>query len=753
MSYRSISSSRLSLRVLVLWTGAISAAIAAPPTFDFDDNGYVDPVDHAAYVACSRLSGPDRPSGSAECIRLFDADADADLDLADFAFFQPARGHLPLPLRDTLGSPIAIGSTTPYSGRQTCAGSCHAHDTNRVVNGFKFQQGRTDLDGRIIVRDDYFNDGRRWQRSPGRYGSCSPAGGMRILAAKQSDNESEIDLTTFRWVTDCTGCHPGNGPGEFDRDGIRLYDASTGQFGYEQLGKTSDEVRLDGDYSYMDASGNLSPARWDVTGVSEADCLHCHVADPAWESGPNTDRYTRRAAAAAAQASLVDDHGAPVSAFASAGVAGQGWFSSMPIVSGRATKLQIDYGVGVGRGTLLHGDMDTVALSPGTIDFPPRDNACWLCHGPIGWVSLRGGVWFDTRDFHYAKLNQLSDADPTNDVPPHRSKACNYCHPGDIDHNFAKGNSLVQHSRQELDWVNLRDCRSCHLENSPTRHPDAPPVPGSLPIHQAMWSQPDALSCQACHIPLPWVPPTAMRAFRDSSVTGAAITYPADKFYSADPLNPSDPDKSAWYPALYPKVDSDGVVRLFPAIPPNVTIYWGDLDDRGTPGDRSDDLVSPIAAWRVNQILNGQPLAGVTDDNGDGKLEVNRPAEILTYVQAFKGNDSYGRPVATNPVLVKGRLVWYEDPKAPEGVSSFDSVAAGVKAEGEGGIWGINHNPRRAVEAWGSTVGPRTGCRDCHRPDTFDSPVFDRLVLMDPFGPDGQPVYQTVRQMTGRNPP
>jgi hypothetical protein len=29
----------------------------------------------------------------------------------------------------------------------------------------------------------------------------------------------------------------------------------------------------------------------------------------------------------------------------------------------------------------------------------------------------------------------------------------------------------------------------------------------------------------------------------------------------------------------------------------------------------------------------------------------------------------------------------------------------------------------------------------------------DKKVLVDPYGPDGAPVYETVRTMTGLNPP
>lgn len=736
--------------VWMLAAAVLSGSASARNGPDQDDNGYVDTRDHAALTLC--FGGPQQP-GTPECFSTVDFDDDGDVDLADFSLLQLARGHLPIPLRDTRGIILQPDSTAPYSGRQTCAGACHAHDIDRISNGFKFQQGRTDLNGNIIVKDDYFGDGRWWQRSPGRYGTCNPGGSLRVLAAKQSATPSEIDLTTFRWVAECTACHPGGGPGEFDRDGLRLYDLETKTFGYEQLGKSTNDVLLDGDYAFMDSVGNLQPARWDITGVSEPDCFHCHLPDPGWNGGGNNGRYTRRAAAAAAGTGLVDNAGASVPAFAAAGVAGQGWFSSMPIVGGKATKLQIDYSVGMNQGSLVQVPDQGLAVSAQALDVPPRDEACWLCHGPIGWVSLRGGVWFDQRDFHFAKLNNMLDDDPHNDVAPRDSRACNFCHPGNIDHNFAKGNSLVQHSRQELDWVNLRSCRSCHLEDSPTRHPDAPPVPGNKLIHLAMWDAPDKLSCQACHIPQAWAAPTQMRAFRDSSLGGPTITYQANLFYSANPVEPSDPDKSSWYPGLYPKVDEDGVVRLFPAIPPNLSIYWGDLNDRGT-AERSDDLVIPIATWRFNQIIGSQPLPVVTDDNSDGKLEINRPEEMLAYMNVLKGVDSYGMQVAAHPVLVKGRRVWYEDANAPGGVNSFDAEVEGVKAEGETGTWGINHNVRRAQEAWGyDPMDAAAGCRDCHRPDTLDSPVFDRLILVDPYGPDGLPIYAPIRELTGLNPP
>ena len=194
------------------------------------------------------------------------------------------------------------------------------------------------------------------------------------------------------------------------------------------------------------------------------------------------------------------------------------------------------------------------------------------------------------------------------------------------------------------------------------------------------------------------------------------------------------------------------MTRLFPE-KQSQSCFWSDWDQKGTPDDRSDDVVAPIAAWRVRQITGGNPLPVATDDNGDGKLEINRDEEILAYIAALKGVDSYGRQVAANPVLVKGLRIWYEDPGAPGGVSSFDPVPFGMKVE-FGSTGALSHGVLPKEFSLGyNAVNPELGCRDCHRPATLDSPVFDRLVLVDPWGTDGRPVYKTVRQLTGMNPP
>ena len=740
----------------VLWGLAASVAMVlmAPPatSSDIDDDGYVGRFDSVAFVDC--LGGPDLPPSRSDCTDAFDGDGDGDVDAADFAILSRDLGHLPIPLKDNLGHAITLEATRGYSGRETC-GATDCHDVSRISNGLVFQQGRTDTDGKIIMHDDFFGDGRWWVRSAGMYGRWSGGGGgqNRQTAGKDNVNESAMDMTAFYVASNCGGCHPGGGGMEFDRNGVRLWDEATGQFGYEVLGQSPEDVVLDGDYAYLDdADGSLSPARWQITGVADPECLHCHRSRRTWDHGQDMHREWRAAVLGAAT-ELVDDRGVSVPAFAAAGTAGQGWFSTLD-TDVSPPVLQIDYSVGVSSGDLLVNDSGGLSLDVGFLAAPPRDQTCWGCHLPGGFQDKRGSVWFDERDVHFKKFTRRSDEDPNNDLPYDLAAVCNTCHPNDIDHDFAKGDSPYSPYRNELDWAEFRSCRECHLtENppgvpNPDRHPDAPEVPGEAIVHNAGGMM-GKLSCQACHVPY-----TLQKAVivTDGSLTGTAVTYYTDEFLSADPLDPGNPDKSTWYPALTLKVDSDGTERLFPQ-KNEVAIYWADWERNGTPANLSDDTIRPIILWRLRQITGNTPLPGVTDDNGDDKLEVNRPAEMLLYMQALKGNDSYGRPVADNPVLVKGGRIWYEDSGAPGGVASFEHEGTGIVVQSFE-TFGLDHNVLVQEEAWGAWVeSPGDGCPDCHRPVTLDSPVFARLILIDPFDESGQPIYKTVSELSGVTPP
>jgi len=85
---------------------------------------------------------------------------------ADLAAF-PQADHPYVPLKDVSGNDIRLGSTEPYSPKQTCGG---CHDYDHITQAYHFQQGRTDGHGKVIAKDDYFEDGRTFLQSPGMYG-------------------------------------------------------------------------------------------------------------------------------------------------------------------------------------------------------------------------------------------------------------------------------------------------------------------------------------------------------------------------------------------------------------------------------------------------------------------------------------------------------------------------------------------------------------------------------------------------------
>lgn len=763
--------------VILALCSALAASVRAAPTHDADGNGYVDTIDYQSLHACLIQSGPGAAVLS-DCQTRFD-DGDGDVDLADVGAFQRAAGHLPIPLRDVLGNSIYLGSTVPYSPRQTCGtGGCH--DIDLIANGEWFQQGRTDTAGNVDMRDDYDGDGKYWIKSAGRYGKWGQSFQF-LLAAKDNTHPSQIDQTAFAWIRDCSGCHGGGGPGEIDRDDQKLYDAATGVFGYENLGKSAEDVALDGDYSVRTASGTAVRAPWERTGLSEPDCLLCHRVNRPRVGGVDMMFGWRRNTQLAAD-TLVDETGSPVPAFLAASTAGQGWFVGAATAAASdtptgpphgssadaafmesfdgtpaavaAAPLTIDYGVGVANGSLVVGADDTVMLSPHAVAEGVPDVACVACH-PLATVA--GEVWFDSRDNHYKKFNRLNDDDPSNDIAASESTVCTVCHITGMDHNAGKGNSFQLKYRDELDWANFRSCRECHLtelpnrEPNPLKHPEAPDVPGTALIHQIGFYEGEngpmrSVSCQGCHVPYALAPGVL---FRDITMPPSAGT--TAQYLSADPLDPSAGDKSRWFPPMRMKPDSDGVMRLFP-VSVWINIYFGDWNQNGTPEDLSDDVIAPIPTWRTAQALVG--VTPAVDDDGDGRPEINRAEEIDRYLEALKGPDGNGAPVASRPVLVRGPRVWYQDTGAPDGITSFVHEGTGIPMTPYPYIWGMDHNALPAEESWGyDPLGGQEGCRDCHRPDTLDSPVFDRKVLIDPFDPNGVAEYTTVRAQTGLNPP
>ncbi len=565
------------------------------------------------------------------------------------------------------------------------------------------------------------------------------------MAAKNNLDESHIDKTSFAWTGLCGICHPGGGAGEFDRDGMPYWDEINQEFGYEKLGKTMNQVMLDGDYALINtANGSHRMAPWDVTGHSEPDCLLCHRSERTISNGKNMN-WIWRAASLRGQDGLVDDQNASVKAFASAPTAAQGWFSTLELASlppgnpPLATRLQIDYDVGINDGSLVMGTGGNIMFSGAGMTEQPSDFACWGCH-VTPELKKRGQVWFsEQHDVHFAAFNNRTDGDPANDISDNDSRACTTCHTGDMNHNFAKGNAFLGSVQNVTDFVGFRTCADCHDPASPTHDPNA--TPPTSPIHTT-GTHLQVMSCDMCHIPSVGNP---TQLVVDNSATGISIGYDSPAFLSADPLDPNDPDTSRWWPGLKWKQGSDGQTRLYP-MKPLLSVWWGDWDQNGTPNDLSDDVVTPIILWRVRQATGGSPLGIVTDDNGDGKPEVNTRAEILAYINALEGNDSYGRQIAARPVLIKGDRIWFKDAGHASGVNDLDFHGTGLEAESSH-PFSLSHNvlpPSMALGAGGD-------CSSCHRAFNGGAPTetFDRLILIDPFDENGQPVYKPMNDIIG----
>jgi len=559
------------------------------------------------------------------------------------------------------------------------------------------------------------------------------------LAGKDNNGPSEIDKTSFFWTGKCGACHPGGGPGEYDRDGELYYDVATGEFGYEKLGLSAGDVVNDGDYTFINPStGGQVAAAWDKTGVSEPDCFMCHRSDFVIDSGTNNNALWRQATLRSL-ATLVDDQAATVPSFAAAATAGAGWHSTFTMASlppgkpPQAAVLQIDYAEGITDGDLRVNDNGKLTLKGRKIVGSPLDYACWGCHA-MADAKKRGREWFDpVKDVHYGGFNPGLDAT--------ESQACVACHPAGMDHDIAKGSETVGTVRDDTDYASIRTCRDCHMPGD-RKHPRAPKPTSQL---HTTANHLDVMSCEFCHIPYKEQP---AQLVADNSVTGSPVGYNTDAFLSADPLDPSDPFDDKWYPGVHWKVDQDGVTRIFP-VKPLASAWWGDWDDNGTPTNYADDVIEPIILWRVRGITGGAALAGTVDDNGDGKIEVNTEAEILAYITALKGNDTHGVQVAARPVLVKGEAVWYEDGTQPSGVNHFELHGTGIKAETTA-PFGINHNVRVSENA----LGAMGNCDACHRGLNGGqlTPGFDRKILLDPWGTDGDAVYTTPREVLDINP-
>ena len=327
-----------------------------------------------------------------------------------------------------------------------------------------------------------------------------------------------MDKSSFFIVQNCGACHPGGGFGEYDRKGNLYYNEETQKFGHEL--SEADRI-LDGDYTPFSMGNANYGAPWDQSGVSEADCLICHLKRYQWKERGATLR------------GRLFKYGPAV---------GAGWgtvkLSMDEYGNQKADEVNADYS--------LKGVTDFDNLHLQLIRRPPDEN-CWSCHA-ISDGKKRGRQWSPETDVHKAK-----------------NMDCVSCHPSDKEHNLAKGSTTQETVRDDLDHT-MSSCEDCHYRGKDKkapkyRHPFSP-------RHMKR------IACQTCHIPYQTVKADLVY----DHATGWTTVYDTSKHLSNHPQEPKKSiagiDPSTWYPTL-----REYKGKIIPA-KSLIVIYWGDLDEK-----------------------------------------------------------------------------------------------------------------------------------------------------------------------------
>ncbi len=562
---------------------------------------------------------------------------------------------------------------TPYSPKQTC-GTCHDYDT--ITRGYHFTMGK----GEAPAADQAARC--QWALTPGIYGGtwCSPAPLYRYLSPKKNASAATMDMTSFTFITaGCGKCHPGGGSAEYDRGGTR-YDRRMAD---PASGLTSGgENGFDGDY-YQ--------ARWSETGVLEADCLLCHL--------PEYDMAERHK-----QIGLLNFRWAATAGAGLADVTGS-------VKEGEPVRVAYDTAVFNADGT----------LSPHIVR-QPRNETCLACHAQPDWKK-RGANFRARTDVHLRAGMKCVDCHPAGssaDDPRINDKE---------QHQIAKGDDPGGLVRNDLNNT-MRDCADCHTTGR-----------FGAPVAKHRWLPPlhlDAIACETCHVPERLVKPIQFQA---SDVFNPGTKIPSKgkhlwTFYGPDgayrnhygylvmmgyddkPTEPFKPFLARYQGKIWP------VNRVHTA--------WPGIEIEGKPGLMQPKMSDIYKMWTTHQkdASKFPDLPKITDDNGDGVIEVNRPEEI----DALIASVTTVLAEAKYPMDGK-RVVWVYNDRVYASGSEYRTIA---KQEWEASPYGNVHKYAHDVYPAGAALGSG-GCTDCHHPS---SDFFFASTMKYPFDAEVRPVSE-----------
>jgi hypothetical protein len=465
------------------------------------------------------------------------------------------------------------------------------------------------------------------------------------LAKKRITHPDEIDLTAYDFIArvpeafkgyqkpGCAGCHAGGGMMELDRDGKR-YDLRLAE--NPELAET-----MDGDYY---------KSRWDKTGVIEPDCFLCH--------GNRYHMQTR-----IEQTKNLNFKWAGTAAAGLGRVYGRVSDGEVPRVVYNKRLFNED-------GTFYMPDMV----------FTPKPENCLTCHASIE-LGKRGNSW----------------GDPANpDVHHLAGLTCIDCHPGDLNHNFAKGNAMDGKVADDFDNT-MRSCRDCHTQG----YKRATPMK-----HQSIRQDHlDKLSCEACHIPE--LKRSAVGAmFLNTGVFGKHGQ--ADKAFG---------DERPWKPAYVIRAkDKDKIPRITPVNPVLSTLFT----------NKEKGLYIPLFLSEVEKAYN-QCRNKMSDRKP--AYDFHRPEDMILMLETLALADNK-RFANLAPQFHTGGWIYS---LSNDGSLTIEEDTTWVQRLP---YYSISHNVSPADKALGAG-----GCKDCHSKDAH---IFNGLVVTDYFGDNGKPVTVTM---------
>jgi hypothetical protein len=182
--------------------------------------------------------------------------------------------------------------------------------------------------------------------------------------------------------------------------------------------------------------------------------------------------------------------------------------------------------------------------------------------------------------------------------------------------------------------------------------------------------------------------------------------------------------------------------KIYPAN--RVHSAWVGFEETGRPGLNQLFMKDFFQMWtqhRADPAHKYPELTRITDDNRDGVIEVNRPAEIDALLAAARAHLA-----ATGFPLENRRLVWVADSRAYySGNESRELPREPYEATGYASVYKFSHDVAPAKAALGAG-----GCVDCHRPG---APFFQSAVLAAAFsGDDARPRWIPNHEILGIAP-